>query len=261
MIVRKESNGELLLVPQTEHSRLVGQLASHWGNDRFARPEPYDSVARAATFHDFGWLRYETAPAFDPQTHETPNFRDIPTSPTRLSEYQWCVDWFLGPDKYASLIASMHRTGLWRARYDAIEHPKPVLRPQKADVEAYIEQNEARQQQERSSFDEDQVWTNYRLLQVWDLLGLYFGCQDPYEDYIEPVPASYANGKPGESVRLKMTPQAPRKVAFDPYPFDVYPLKVQLAYRRLPQITFEDEASFRQAYFRAPLELMEFELV
>jgi len=36
MIVRKQPNGELILIGQTDHSRLVGQLAAHWGNRDFA---------------------------------------------------------------------------------------------------------------------------------------------------------------------------------------------------------------------------------
>ena len=56
MIVRTLAEGQTALIGQTDHSRLVGQFAAHWGNDRFAAPEPYDSVVRAATYHDFGWL-------------------------------------------------------------------------------------------------------------------------------------------------------------------------------------------------------------
>ena len=46
VIVRKQSNDELILIGQTDHSRLVGQLAAHWGNDTFAVPQPYTSMAR-----------------------------------------------------------------------------------------------------------------------------------------------------------------------------------------------------------------------
>ena len=48
MIVRKQPNGELILIGQTDHSRFVGQLAAHWGNNEFAAPEPFDSMVRAA---------------------------------------------------------------------------------------------------------------------------------------------------------------------------------------------------------------------
>lgn len=259
MIVRKEPDGRLLLIGQTDHSRLVGQLGAHWGNERTARPEPYDSVARAAAFHDYGWLRYETAPELA-ATGETPEFRQIPTTEAQLAGYQWCIDWLSGIDPYSGLMVGMHRTGLWRARYETIKHPQNAIRTLSPAVERFVAANEARQERERKSFDPAQLWTNYRLLQVWDLLGLYFCCADPVEDFIEPVPLSYGTAR-SEGVRLTMTPKDPRRVAFDPYPFDERPCRVQLCYRTLPQTTYRDLDTFRRAYFTAPVATMEFELV
>ncbi|MBV9121447.1 MAG: DUF3891 family protein, partial [Chloroflexi bacterium] len=53
MIVRNLPDGALAIIGQTDHSRFVGQVAAHWGNEEFDRPRPFDSVARAATYHDF----------------------------------------------------------------------------------------------------------------------------------------------------------------------------------------------------------------
>jgi len=262
MIVRNEPDGTVLLVTQTAHSRLVGQFAAHWGNARFATPQPYDSVARAAAFHDYGWLRYETAPVFDLKTGLTPNFTSLPADERKLDEYRWCINWLLAGDPYASTIVSMHRTGLWRERYHAIEHPPHPFRPQSAAVDAFIAENEASRTRTiaEHGWDAAQLRITYRLLQVWDLLGLYFACQDPYEQYIVPVPTSYAD-RDGEGTRMTLTPRGPRTVAFDPFPFDAQPVRVQLAFQRLPAHGVADLEAFRRSYFSAPLELMEFELV
>jgi hypothetical protein len=259
MIVRKEDGGTILIA-QTDHSRLVGQMAAHWGNDKFAAPRPFESVARAAAFHDFGWLRYETDPYFDPATGETPEFRRAPSNARQLEGYEWCTDWLLAGDPYASLIVNMHRTGLWRSRYGAIEHPGYIVaRGLSPMIEDFIAKNEARQERERAAFDAAEVWTNYRLLQVWDLLGLYFTCQEPYEDHIVPAPTRYGADK-GDGARMALNPVSPGKVAFDPYPFDTRPLRIQFPRRRLPPGPFADAAAFRRAYFQARLELVEFEL-
>jgi hypothetical protein len=262
MIVRKEANGEQLLVGQTDHSRLAGQFASHWGNTTFATPKPFESVARAATFHDFGYLRYETTPAFNAETGETPNFRDVLTDTKRLEEYQWCFDWFLGPDPYAGNLVSMHRTGLWRGRYDAIVHPPHAIRKQKPEVDVFVEKNEAQRAKAiaEHGWDPQELRINYRLLQVWDLLSLYFSCQSPIEDYIEPVPTKYAD-KDGEGVRITLTPVDATTIAIDPYPFDVSSLRVQLAAHRMKQAKFDNHDDFMKAFFQAPLEVLEFEFV
>jgi len=259
MIVRKEPNGSLLLIGQTDHSRLVGQLAAHWGNSQFAPVRPFDSVVRAATYHDYGWLRYETSPQLDLETGETPDFRQV--GARQIEAYQWCVDWMTGIDRYAGLIVSMHRTGLWRGRYQTIAYPSALhARTITAEIEAFIARHEAWQEEERQRLDTAQLWTNYRLLQVWDLLGLYFCCQEPIEDHIEPVPVAYGTRK-SDGVRLTMSPKTNRTVAFDPFPFDVRPCHVQLSLKRLPQTKFPDLDGFRRAYFQAPTELIDFELV
>lgn len=260
MIVRNEPNGEMLLIGQTDHSRLVGQLAAHWGNDRFDAPTPYGSVVRAAAYHDYGWLRYETWPFYDAKTGTTPEFRRAPGSNRQLESYAWCSDWLLGDDPYAGLLVKMHRSGLWRERYQAIAHPQQGSRVQSAEVEAFVGKLEGEEDMAQKEFDREQLRTNYRLFQVWDLLGLYFCCQEPYDDYLEPVPVRYgAAGK--DDIRMTMQVRAPRQVAFTPYPFDREGLRVQLYYKRLPTANFASDEAFRQAYFKAESDMMVFELI
>jgi len=262
MIIRKNSDGALTLIGQTDHSRFVGQLAAHWGNGDFEQPKPYESVVRAATFHDFGWLRYETSPLIDAQTGEPYPFLQVPMTPQQLGAYQWSLDWMADIDPYSGLIVSMHRTGLWQGRHGLIKHPagRYNLTKLSPEVQSLIARNETWQEEQRATLDAKGVWTNYRLMQVWDLLGLYFCCQDPYDDHIEPVPTSYA-GSNEDGVRLTLTPAGPRRVAFAPYPFDVRPCRAQLAFRTVPRSSYEDVESFRRAWFQADVGLMDFELV
>jgi len=260
MIVREdEKGGGLLLVTQTEHSQFVGQLAAHWGNERFASPEPFESVARAATYHDFGYLQWEPDPPFDAAKGRPHEFRTLPTTDRRLAAYQWCIDWLRGIDPYSGLLVSMHRTGLWLKRYGAIDHP-PAREPGALaeDVRAFIARCEAQQAEERRPFDAAALRVNYQLLQVWDLLGLYFGCQEPFYERIWPVPTGYGASAP---VTLELRNLGRGKVSLDPFPFDVPGLRVQMRGKRLASKRYPDEASFRKAYYQATSEALEFELV
>ena len=262
MIIRKEPDGTLILIGQTDHSRFVGQLAAHWGNRDFESPKPYDSVVRAATFHDYGWLRYETSPLIHPETGEPYPFLKAPMTEAQLGSYQWALDWMADIDPYSGLIVSMHRTGLWKGRYQTIKHPagRYNLTALSPEVQAFVTRNEAWQERQRATLDAKGIWTNYRLMQVWDLLGLYFGCQEPYADHVEPVPVSYGAGDDA-GVRMTMTPAGARRVAFEPYPFDVRPCRLQLMFKRSPGPTFADVESFRRVWFGGDVGLMEFELV
>jgi hypothetical protein len=264
MIVRKLSDGELILIGQTDHSRLVGQLAAHWGNAEIPTPDPYESVVRAATFHDYGWLRYETSPLIDANTGEPYQFLGLPHDQKQLDAYQWCIDWLADIDRYSALIVSRHRTGLWQGRYRVMKHPvgKYDIQKLSPEVRELIDHNEAWQEREMKALDSDRKAkfpTNYRLMQVWDLLGLYFCCQEPCEDSIDPIPLSYSDESSGG--QMTMTPVGDRQVRFEPYPFDVRPLRVQLSCKRLPQTSFSDVAAFRRAYFQAGNEILEYEMV
>ena len=254
MIVRGEEDGALVVISQTDHSQMVGEFAAHWGNQRYAQPRPYESVVRAAIYHDYGWLSYETAPKLDSATGRPSNF--MQAGPP-LSSYGWIADWMNGIDRYSALLISMHRTGLWQRRYDVMRHPDgPNPRTLSPEITRFIEASENWQRQERQAVDQAALDVNYRLLQVWDLLGLYFCCAQPRPDFIDPVPLDYA----AQGVRMTITPAGPNRVAFDPYPFDLRPLRVQVRARRLAALTYADDAELRKAYFQAPYQLLEFEL-
>src|SRR5260221_5227073 len=97
-------------------------------------------------------------------------------------------------------------------------------------------------------------------MQVGDLLGLYSACQDPVADHIEPVPTSYESGRQ-DGVRLSLMPEDARTVALDPFPFDCRPCLVQMTAKRLSEPAYASREDFIAAYFKAPVELLEFRLV
>lgn len=260
MITRKLPSGQLMAITQTDHSRLAGFFASHWGNTTFAPLQPYESVTRAATFHDFGWLRYETEPRIDPTSGEPYTFISLPFDLEQLEAYQWCVDWLASVDPYSALLVGMHRVGLWKSRYETITAPawrSPADLPD--PIHAFMAREEPRQVQQRESGDTAQIWTNYRLLQVWDLLGLYFTTRAPYENAIDPVPVAYDDDL-HSGVRMSLHPLDECRVSFDPYPFDMRPLVIHIPYRIFDRTTFDSDADFRRAYFQAVPQLLTFEV-
>jgi hypothetical protein len=260
MIIRKLADGRALAITQTDHSRLAGFFAAHWGNSTFAPLQPYESVTRAAVFHDFGWLRYETQPEVDPASGEPYSFTSMPFRTEQLQAYQWCVDWLGGVDPYSALLVGMHRVGLWRSRYETIAEPAWRSAPNLPQpIEDFIAEHEPAQQRQRQSVDENQVWTNYRLLQVWDLLGLYFTTREPYENAISPVPTRYDQDI-HSGVRMCLHPLGDNRVAFDPYPFDVRPLTLHIPYRAFDRTTFSGNEDFRRAYFQSLPELLTYQV-
>ncbi len=258
MIVRERPDGSVLLICQTDHAKLSGQCAAHWGNADFARVRPYEPVVRATMFHDSGWYDYEASPAISSETGKPLNFMQVSWGKPQRRAFEWAIDWMTRIDPYSGLLVSKHRTGLQRGRYGKITHPK-FFNAQNLpeDNEDFLARNEEAQQVRLRNYAEDEFWTNYQLLQAFDLISLFLCNKDVVDDYIEPVPTSYEKSA---VVRLTLKTVKASRIHVDPYPFDSDPLRVQLVRRQLDSGTFADEAAFRAAYFKTVPETVDFTL-
>jgi hypothetical protein len=258
MIVREQDDGSVILVNQTDHAKLSGYLAAHWGNATFAAPQPYVPVVRAAMFHDIGWYKYETGPRLSPQTRKPMGFMQVPSDEDTLANYQWASEWMDEIDHYSSLLMRKHRNGIWLGRYGAIAHPGAFNnRNMTPLMQKFIDHNETLLTQGEDKMD-DGFQINYKLLQAWDLLSLYVCTQTPKVDYIEPVPTDYSTSS---GVRVDLKPLDASKIQIDPYPFDVATLPFTVVHRHLPHVVFENEEAFRSAYYRAAPQATPYEFV
>ena len=261
MIVRKLPDGSFILVNQTDHAKLSGILAAHWGNGDFAVPVPRESVIRAAALHDCPWFSYEACPIYDLQQKAPPNFNQVPRDARSLGAFQGGLDWLWGIDAYAGLMVSRHRTGLWRNRYGAVAYPQGSgSRALSADTEAFVAHNEAKQEAALAALDRKQFLVNYQLLQILDLMSLYLCTSEPGRDKLEFAPTSYAgDGKDG--VALTLTPGGDGRIAISPFPFDRPAVEVAFVYRHLPAHDQASPEEFRRAYFGAAPKVMAFTFV
>jgi hypothetical protein len=272
MVVRELKDGSCFVSTQEDHAELSAQFAAHWGNERFSRLKPYDTMVFATTYHDSGYREWEGNPPINlakgrPYAHR----ETIPSfEPVELQAYAKNVEWLHAHDRYASLLVSMHRTGLWANRYDAFSSPKGRLRERSPEVVAVKQALEGQQEKEKIALGAgnpvfvNDLWFNFRALQIFDLLSLYFCC-DGYagdeqfkEDLIAPLSLSYASK---EEVELRILPTRAKSVKFTPYPFDISPLKVAVRARLLPPAQFASEAEGIAAYHKAPRQLLTFEII
>lgn len=241
------------LVLQPHHADLSGQLARAWGGDGFARAAPFDSVVLAATRHDDGWAVWERRPRLGPDGAPQ-SFFTVPVS-VHLSFYRAAVDVVLDEDPYAGLLVSMHMSGLYRNRYGVMPTPGMTLEGEaRAQAEAFASEEEARQAAlvRELGVDDDERWTSYALLQVFDVVSLYFGLADVEagtEGAVEGVPTSS-----GGRARIAIAPLGPWRVRFDPFPFAKSPVELALARRLIPKRAWQGDEDFRRDFDAAPVE-------
>ncbi len=273
-----EGEKQYRLITQNDHGDLAGQLAAHWGNDRFAKLKPYPSMVLAAEAHDNGWWHWDIQPSVDEQGAPI-TFTRTPRE-SRSDFYGKGIDYVAERDLYAGLIVSMHGVGLNLQRYGTM--PSMVKREDEY-TRKFIDEREpthkpmmekvARTEQYAGMNTEEQIWFNYRMMQVFDRLSLFFCANFNIESVadsgshskegrayygpsIKPTPVRL--GQADEELHLRVIDKS--AVAVDPYPFDESPLKVNVRGRLIPRKAYKSQEEFREVYAKTPRGSFEFTL-
>jgi hypothetical protein len=121
MIKRDLQDGTSLFILQEDHADLAAQFAAHWGNERFAKLEPYESMVFAGIYHDSDHRETEADIPIDSEKGLPHGHRTVPFSPKKIVALSKNIDWVSARDPYAGLIVSMHHTGLAQSRYNLIQ--------------------------------------------------------------------------------------------------------------------------------------------
>jgi hypothetical protein len=257
MIVR-DAGDAWDVVLQTDHALLSGQFARAWGNDNFEAPRPLDTVARATARHDDGWAIWERAPSLLAMNGGTPkprNFLDVQIL-SHLAFYRAQIRAVGDEDPYAGLLISMHGCGIYNGRYGTDPALKLTFAPlDQSAVTDFVNEQEGRRDEliKELGVSEEELWTNYKFVQMYDRLSLYFCMKDLEAGEtaeLEPAPASYS----GDTAKLTITPDGPWRVKMDPFPFADAPAEFTLLRRTIPKADWQDNEEFREQFFATPVE-------
>ncbi|HZP27290.1 MAG TPA: DUF3891 family protein [Dehalococcoidia bacterium] len=261
-MVSRFDDSRLIFVRQIDHSEVVGFFAAHWGNDVFERPRPYASVALAAQEHDKGWAEWEMRPTL------SPDGRPLDYQGGGLDQlgfHSRNMDRLLAVDPYAGLVNLMHNVGLLNSGYGLMlpEFPSRMHEPGAPEfVERYEELRpkvvaQLRETDEfRDSATEEHIWENYRLMQIFDLMGQYFCNRYPLTRPERPfgpndnlrdmkVPLRYG----GDQTTITIDIVDDFRAVIDPYPFDVDPLVVRYPARLLLAQPYGSQEDFLHDYY------------
>lgn len=167
------------MISQNDHGDLAGQFAAHWGNELFARLEPYQSMVLAAETHDNGWWDWDIYPSIDEEGVPIP-FTRTPRE-IRSTFYGKGIDNVIARDLYAGLVVSMHGVGLPQKRYGTmptmVDRDDPYSQKFIAEREPTHKQmieKLGRMEQYAGLTSGERIWHNYLLMQVFDRLSLFF---------------------------------------------------------------------------------------
>jgi hypothetical protein len=247
-MIRRDFEGGVLLIPQTAHAWVAGQLALRWGNERFARPEPWEELMLIASQHDSGWAEWELAPRIHPDGRPV-GFMEMELE-EHFAIWQRSAERMQPTSLYGALLISMHATALYEGRLaDEARGDTPESR---ARIRGFIEEQLGYQEGMRSALDghprygpaleEGPLGEALRLLQVWDWLSLLV--------LMGPLPSTTLEGVPvaaGERTTMRLAPRDERTLTLEPYPFGEAPFVVRADGRWMAQRRFRHNALFRRA--------------
>jgi hypothetical protein len=222
------ANEPRLAIMMHEHTALAGQFARAFGNDRFEPAQPDELVVYVVSHHDEGWAEFDRDPVTDEATGLPYNLIDTPAEHITVTSRR-SPDFNQRQHSYCGLLSSMHSWGLYNGRYGLsslvlIDRIPPHDRPL-ADrmLEAELERQKRLKAELAADpatagwLDERRVFQNYKQLQFFDTLALYFNRIHPaarVEQTFEHVPLNAH-----EDVSVTVRPRTPGVYELSPYPF------------------------------------------
>jgi hypothetical protein len=226
----------MVCIGQASHAWVSGQLARRWGNDRFARPEPFDEVCLGTEQHDVGMAEWDLAPTLDPDTGGPTTFMRMPLT-THLELWSAAPSKVLSQSPYAALLVSMHGHALY-ARRDTAEPDTDDSRA----VRRFVEEQEALQRGLLANLGEDPARARANQKLVW---ALDFMSLAPLMGWFpDDVPAP-------DGTAIAVRPTADMAFTADPWPFADDEFSVRYQGRRLDGPA-ESEQELHEALAAAP---------
>jgi hypothetical protein len=229
MIVQSAPDGEpRLVITMAEHTAFAAKAARAFGNDRFEPVAPADEVLYMVEHHDAGWRELDREAPFDDATGlpynlvETPFERIIKTSAAS-------PEFNSRRHAYCGLLSSMHSWGLYNGRYGLSDRVllDSLAQANRAAADRMLDGEIERQNRLKAELAddpatapwiaEDHLMQNYKQLQFFDTLALYFNCK--HEDAREPGAFEHVPMDARQDTTIEIEPRGAARYRLAPYPF------------------------------------------
>ncbi len=199
MIIQTAPSGApRLAVMMHEHTALSGQFARAFGNDRFESVCPNDLMFYVVSNHDAGWADFDRDPVTDARTGLPYNLVETPAEHITVTSRR-SPDFNERQHPYCGLMSSMHSWGLYNGRYGLSN----MVLIDKIPPAEWIE--------------EKHLFQNYRQLQFFDTLALYFNRTHPSQRGAQKFEHVPLNAR--QDVDVTVRPREPGSYEVSPYPF------------------------------------------
>ena len=252
MMIQTAPQGEKRFVStMVEHLDLCYQFALAFGNDEFERTEPYEEFLYTVKNHDRGWDTFDANPVLDEKSGFPCGLGSGPVSNV-VNTSKLSPNFNEAKHAYCGLLSSMHSWGLYNDRYGfsqfrVLDGGKSVPVPpgEEDTVKGLLDGEIERQARLKQSLsmnpetsrwiEEQNLFRNYKLLQFFDTLALYFNMRH-YSEHTEEtfvhVPKTV-----DLDVDITIKPAGDRHYSITPFPFEGDKLEVSCNGRYFEAVT------------------------
>ncbi|HWP90977.1 MAG TPA: DUF3891 family protein [Thermodesulfobacteriota bacterium] len=253
-MIRREGKKGWILINQHDHAQLAGDIMKYWGDDSFARPNPYDEVLFAIREHDNGWREWDSSPKVNPENKYPMNFLEMSSS-DQAEIWRRCFKRHSLEHPYASVLIALHfgklnekslnnnsnKTTARTSHDEIIDFVSDMLKVNISNLDL-------------KSLPGD-VRVNLRLVQIGDVISLAL-CHGWNSIKIKDVPLEYN----GSVTTLNLKSGNGSNYTIDPYPFTEPLINLRLRSRRLNQKKFSRDEELREALRQSKYETLEFSI-
>lgn len=271
MIIQTAAAGKPhLAIMMYEHTALSAQFARAFGNPQFDGTQPEDLVTYVVLHHDAGWAEFDRNPVTDEGTGLPYNLVETPaqyiTTTSRLSP-----DFNERHHPYCGLLSSMHSWGLYNGRYglsslvliDKIPAADKPLAQRMLDAEltrqSRLKAQLSGEPESRTWLDEPHVFQNYKQLQFFDTLALYFNRVHAEARVAQEFTHVPLNSREDTTIRIQ--PLEPGVYGLSPFPFSMEGAEFAFAGRLIAPNQHKREGGWPTVLRQAPTTWETFRMV
>jgi hypothetical protein len=259
-VIRRPYHGGWILISQRDHAALSGALMARWGNEAFTGPTPPAEVLLGISVHDDGWDAWDRSPGIHGETGYPLQFTEL-TSEAYIPIWRRGVEHHREASPYAALLIALHTEHLARRRVEKVLGH--AADEEAARLTAFIAEMERLRQEladavmaqseTASERLEAEIKTNFRLLQIGDLISLEL-CGGPSGPFsVERAPARVK----GRFASVTFEPASEDVLVAHPYPFSEPDVEVSVSGWILHKKVFTSSAELRDSLREAdPINLM-----
>jgi Protein of unknown function (DUF3891) len=231
VIVQSAAPGQPHFVIQsTSHAKMAHQLSSHFGNKDFSPLNPLDLMNYIVRNHEAGWDSLDVDPQWNPDT-------GLPYHLSAIPELLHLQKGRLSPvlnekhHPFCGLLSSMHEWGLYNRRYGLSEvaliseiskdniNAVTTFLEQQLEYQESLKRQLAARSETKSLVAPTMLFNNYKLLEFFDTLALYFN--RVHEEAWETETYGNVPRNPENDTTVTVTPIRPHTVSLEPWPFCV----------------------------------------